>query len=493
MTDTDVERRQGTVPLAARPTPWLLLAAVTVVVVPLQTATRPLQDIDLYWHLLVGQEIIDGTAVGEAGRGWSFAPVPDTWVSTQWLSEVLFAWMHSGWGFTSFVVFRAVTTIIALGVLAAVTLHRRPPRAAVWPFALAGLALAMTAQDRSQQFTYLLAPLVGWWAVRLWHDGRLPRWWVVLPLVVLWSNLHGGWLILPMALGLAALARLVDQGLRDRRAWGALLFALLCPLAAAVAPSGFANAFAALRFSESTGAIGEWGKVEVWNWQSSALIGMTLLVVVAWARGRVRPSRGEIILALGLIAFGFQAWRSLTPAVLLLAPLVVGILARALGESDPVPTPVRHPMRRVLVTAAVVGAVLALGAAATQTPVVDPKIPVALLTRVADNPDPQRVLNTYNVAGPLLWFGGGPPHVTVGIDGRADRYGGAYIDSYTDGLVNARPGWEAQLDELAPTAAVLRVDEALAGVLVAQRDWVEVTREGRTVLLRAPGSTGWTP
>ena len=29
-------------------------------------------------------------------------------------------------------------------------------------------------------------------ALRLWRDGRLPRWWVVLPLVVVWANVHGG-------------------------------------------------------------------------------------------------------------------------------------------------------------------------------------------------------------------------------------------------------------------------------------------------------------
>ena len=84
--------------------------------------------------LLVGQEILHGTPVAEAGRGWSFAPVPDTWVSTQWLSEVLFARLNDVGGLAAFPVFRTVTAGLSRLVLAGVTLGRRPVRAGVWAF-----------------------------------------------------------------------------------------------------------------------------------------------------------------------------------------------------------------------------------------------------------------------------------------------------------------------------------------------------------------------
>ena len=74
-----------------RPVPFLALAAVVLLLVPLRAAVGPIRDIDLYWHLLVGQDILAGTSVVSAGHGWSFAPVPDTWVSTQWLAEIVFA------------------------------------------------------------------------------------------------------------------------------------------------------------------------------------------------------------------------------------------------------------------------------------------------------------------------------------------------------------------------------------------------------------------
>jgi hypothetical protein len=175
----------------------------------------------------------------------------------------------------------------------------------------------------------------------------------------------------------------------------------------------------------------------------------------------------------------------------MLAPVVVGTMARAIGDDDPLPAGTRQPLARVSAGIAAVGVALSLVLAVTQTPAVDPDIPQALLTKVRDNPQPQRVLNTYNISGPLLFFGGPPPHVLVAIDGRADRYGGEYIGKYTDTLMYARPGWEDMVDDLDPTAAVLRIDEPLAGALVAQRGWTEVAREGNTLILAAPGSTGW--
>jgi len=195
---------------------------------------------------------------------------------------------------------------------------------------------------------------------------------------------------------------------------------------------------------------------------------------------------------LGLLTFSVLAWRNLTPALLMLAPILTGTLARALGEPDP--TPAGAPRPRLARTSAVVvalGLVASLVMAAAQNPVVDPQMPRGLLAKVAATSSPQRVLNTYNVAGPLLWFGGRPPHVTVGIDGRSDRYGSEYATSYQDGLVQARPGWQVLFDQLHPTAALLGGAEALGPVLVAERGWVEVGREHGWVLLRAPDAPGW--
>lgn len=481
------------VPHAAdAPAPFLLLAAVAAVAALVRSAARPLNDIDLYWHLLVGRDILAGIPVGEAGRGWSFAPVPDTWVSTQWGAEVLFAWLYDRFGFTSFVVLRTVSVLVALVVLALTTLRGRPARAAAWPFAVAALALAATSQERSQQLSYALAPLVGWWALRLWRDGRAPRWWVVLPLTVVWANVHGGWVLLPLVLLLASVARVIDaRDLRDRAALVGAALAVGTVAAALVSPAGVDTVLAVVRFSSSTSLIAEWAPVRPLDGAAVPLDLMALTLVLCWALGRRRPTLGEVVLLLPIVAFGYTAWRSTTPACLVLAPLVAATLARAIGDGDPLPDGVRNRMAGASLAIAAAGAVLALCLAVVQSPAVNPNVPTELLARLHATTAPQRVLTTYNVAGPVLWFGGPPPHVVVGIDGRADRYGGDYLQRYAEDLVNAAPGWEDLFARLAPTAAVLEEQERLVDVLVQDRGWVEVTREDGYVLLRSPDAPGW--
>jgi hypothetical protein len=448
-----------------------------------------IRDIDLYWHLLVGDEIRSGTAISAAGHGWTFAPVPDTWVSSQWLSEVLLSWLHSVGGFHALVLFRVVTAAAALAMLAAVTLRGRPIRAGSFAFALGAVAIAVTTQERSQQITYILAPLVGWWAERLVCEGRLPRWYVVLPLTVVWANFHGGWILLPFVLALCAVARWTSHGMRDRPAAYAILLSAGCGLAAMVSPLGPANALTAITFSRAASAvIAEWGRVQLWADQGWMLGALLLLFILCWSRGRARPGNDELVLVVGVIAFGFLAYRDITPAVLVIAPTAGGAITRAFA---PQPVGQRPRLARTSFGVAAAGALIAVVVAVLPGQNLQGSLPVTLFQQIGRHPTPVRVLNTYNVAGPLLFFSGGPPHVKVGIDGRTDLYGAAYINTYMNTLLAAGPGWQWQFDQLNPDAALLYSNEALVGALQNERNWRVVDIQDGVVLLVPPKATGW--
>jgi len=316
----------------------------------------------------------------------------------------------------------------------------------------------------------------------------VPRAWVLLPLVVVWANVHGGWVLLPIALTLGALARVLDHGWRDRSAAAALMLAIGCTAMATISPSGLENITAVRRFAASTAIVLEWQRVSLDDVTVIPLVLIAATIIVAWARGRARPSRGEIVVVGVLLVFATLAWRNVTPSVLALTPIATGILSRALGEPDP--SRERPALARTTIALGAFGAVVGIVVSLAPQQVVDRSVPLGLLHTLAETTSEQRVLDNYNVSGPLLWFAGPPPHVVVGVDGRADRYGPAYLDRYLDTLA-ARAGWEVQVDALAPTAALLHRDDALVGVLVAQRHWVEVGREADYVLLHAPDAPGW--
>ena len=64
-------------------------------------------------------------------------------------------------------------------------------------------------------------------------------------------------------------------------------------------------------------------------YEALPFVALVVVVLVMWSRGRVRPSRGELLVVLGMTGFGLLAWRNVTPAMLLLG----GAFRNFLGNS----------------------------------------------------------------------------------------------------------------------------------------------------------------
>jgi hypothetical protein len=448
----------------------------------LGNALTELRDIDLYWHVLAGRELLEGLSPRELGQTWSFAPDPLPWTSTQWLAEILFAVLHDVAGWAGLAAFRVVTAAAAIAVLARTTLHGRPAALAGFPFLVAMVLIAFVSQERPQQFTFIGAAALGGVLVAGLVEGRLPRWWVLAPATTVWANVHGGWVLVPVVMGLVALAALVERGPRDpvlRRAVG---LAALGALAGCLTPSGPQGLLAPLRFSSAAELVNEWEAVRPTTALGWVSILMLVLFLVGWSASRMIP-RGELLVVVALLVFTWLAWRNLTPGMALLAPLAAHRLVLGFpGVGRPEP---RWSVPLGIASASAL-TVLALGVVAVADHLPRGEQPLELVSRIAQLPPGQRVLNDYNVAGAVLFFGG--DGVQVAIDGRTDRYGAQYIEDYT-GMLALRGDWEALLDRLDPTAALLHEDAALGHVLRSDRGWQQVGEVENGFVLLVPGDS----
>ncbi len=464
--------------------PFSAVLGAAVGALLLFVAIKPFRDPDLWWHLIAGQQLAAGIPPWELGADWSFAAdSATTWVSTQWLAEWLLHMLNEIGQWTSLAWFRALTTFVSISILAATTLRHRPVALAGFPFALATLALFVSAQVRPLQITYVgAAALSGVLLVGL-REGRTPRWWIPLPGTCIWANLHGGWVLAPAILVLVASGRVLDHGWADAAARRFLLLGLAAGLSGAVTPAGVQNITAVLRVSRAASeAIIEWQPTTPMSAGGYVSFVMLGLILLGWSRSARIPS-SEVVATLALLAFAWSAWRNLTPALLLLAPLVAQRLSEAfpnVGARDEPPWSV--PL----------GISLAIGltcvglVAANRAPLLPTqRLPIDLAAGLTRLPPEQRVLNAYNVAGVILYFG--PAGTRVAIDGRTDRYGEEFIDSYLS-MQHLSGDWELMLDQLNPTSAILQEDSALAHVLVSERGWREDGRGAGFVLLSVPSS-----
>ncbi|MEI6621965.1 MAG: hypothetical protein WCP28_08670 [Actinomycetes bacterium] len=473
-----------------------LLVGIALAAGALGTTAGPLRDVDVFWHVRLGNELLAGVSIYDVGRDWSYAPVDQPWVSTQWMIEILFSLLNTLFGWAGLVGYRAVTTAVALGTLVWACFPRArtvPTRtwSALVAFGLAVFTLLIFSQERPQQISFILLPLVGLWWLRATRDGVAPRWWAMLLLAAIWANCHGAWIMLPAALFLAAAGRLMDHGKSDP-ALRPLIYAFLASVVGGcVTPIGPLNLLSPVRFASTTDQITEWAPS---NMIAVTTLGLTIsavLLAIAWARGKSTPGRGEILYGVLIVLFGSAAARNVTPAVLMLAPLVAWRLGIAFAGPRIGPAPVE--LRKVAKPSVAVVAVIGLfmtGFLVATTPIVTTETkPLDLVARIAAAPAPQRVLNGYDISGLVLYYA--RPEVSrslvrVGIDGRADRYGSAYINRYLD-MERGRPGWEDTVSELNPTVALLPDRDALIPLLKA-RGWQINGEQTKHVLLTPPGA-----
>ena len=444
-----------------------------VVALTLAWAGGPLSDPDVWWHVKTGHYVLDHHAIPHTDP-WSFTAPHGSWVPTSWLSDVLFGLVDSAAGYAGL---RALRVLLALAVVVATWLLARrcarTTRGAELTTGLTVLALAPFLRERPQVLSLLL---VAWLALRVQRvlAGEMPK---ALPLVAVcwfWANLHGMWVLLPVAvLGAGVLAWCEDRA-RVPLAARCTTIALLCWLAVLVTPVGPRLAWWPWVVRRTAAPITEWQPTALTRGVGLPLLLLLAVIVVRWARSPGPVPWPRVVYAMTVVLFGLLAYRNVAPAALLLVPE----LARSIRPEQPEPVAV---MPRVGMVAVGLGlALAAVNLVISQS--VSGDQPVALVDRLADRGEEVRLLNQYDVGG--LVTGRASPPARVAIDGRTDIWSAHFVRRYVDGLGGG--DWRPLVDELSPDAALLRKDSEAARGLQLERRWRVIDRDGGWVLLEPP-------
>lgn len=532
----DRDRARGGAYLTRRPSlvagsrsPFVLLAVAAWVMVAI-SATRPLYDVDSYWHVLVGNDILNGSRFS-GDPGWTFGPA-NAWVTTQWASEVLMAGLHAAFGWGGLAVLALVCgalTLLTLARAATVTafdlgLPGVPP--SVWVVvSVIGFAIAGDLQERPASISYVFLAVLAVLAHTALRTGVWRRWWVMGAFTCLWAQFHGYWVLVAVCVAVVFVLRAATY--RRFAGWVHVVWLGAVTSAAGVlSPAGLYGLVAPVRFKEAAGPfIEEWGPSSIQQASFVALLAVAAFTLAALtaptghltdstapspadspagaqtetpgtSEGGVSPASGDYryrVTAACWVAlwvtFGCLAFRNVTPALILIAPVAIRAAATT------APTWATRARATSLTSTVAILALIGGGALATTRVVTGPSLPTWTpyaayehLNGLAPDPGapgtPVRVLNYYDVGGQTLALTGS--HVQVAIDGRADRYGSDVLSDYAD-LMSLRPGWEITLDAYDPDYVLTQNTSPL---LVALRDrgWEPVTSEA-TYSLWAPPAT----
>lgn len=479
-----------------------------------------LGDGDTGWHIRTGEWILSHGRVPREDL-FSFTKTGQPWFAWEWLWDVIFAWLHQRWGMATVV----VGSVMVIGLTSALIFRLAQRKSgnplialAVTFLAMAGSAIHFLA--RPHLFT-LLFTVVFYSILERAREAGTPRarllFWLPA-LTVLWTNLHGGWFVGVVLVGVYAAGELA-QGLFGaqegdwraaiRRATPYAVTALLC-LAASLAgpytyhlhvhiweyltdsyqrahiqemmPISFQNP--AARYFEIMLLAG--GGACLWHLRRKRFTECLLLVLFAHA-GLIASRNIPIfaIVAAPVLALAAAEWfRTLedAPVSRWLRNLARGL--RGMSERVGLLERVRRThLVTALALALLIAVLYAPAPPADFRPRFDGKAFPAKALASLGGPQAQGRIFTSDQWGDYLIYNR-YPDIQVFIDGRSDFYGSKFVKKYLD-IVNVKYTWQKYLNEYGVNTVLLPTDAPLAGALKESSRWHVVYDDGDAIVFRA--------
>lgn len=482
MITTAVSREVGRSTLRAAGA-WRWLLAVPILAyafaVPFLSPTDP----DYWWHARTGQFIAETGTIPRVDD-YSFTVLGQPWVSHEWLSDLLMFHIARQFGYGGVA---ALFGLVGLATLALVrlTCHRygAGPVIAACVCGWALLMMQPSVNARPQMFTMLLLALFVWLLTR-YQAGDQRALWPLPPLMALWVNLHGGYLIGLVFLGLAfagaGIHWLADR--RGRAPWPLLAATVLAFAASLLTPHGLD----ALRYpltyvgheNASLQFVAEWRSPDFHQALFFPFAASLLLALALGLGGTVGPT--AIFWVLTVAFMGLQSVRHIPLYAIVATPLIAARLAATVVAAPTVSARTRRLVRfGVGVLALVLPLLLLAGglvASAERGWQVGPApsvagYPAAGVEYLRTTAPEGRLFNEYRWGGYLI--AELYPERRVFIDGRADPFGDALIAQYRDTAL-ARPGWQQRLDAWQIDLILVDKEGPLATALRDAPDWREV-------------------
>ena len=454
-----------------------LLTGAGVYVLLLGAGNLLLRDTDTYWQVTIGQWIIDNRTVPTVDvYSWTMRGQP--WISTQWLAQVLLAASVTLAGWTGPVVLAAAAIATTFALLARFIGQRL---AATPTLVLLCAALALMVPHLLARPHVLAMPVmvgfVGGLVAAMDRRGTPSLW--LLPLMALWANLHGGF-VLGLALIGAGALDVVWHARPDVRLslflkWFA--FGLAALIAACLTPYGWESLLAArriLNLGQALALIGEWRAANFGDPGPLELIVLGGIGLALWRGVTLPPMR--IVLVLGFVLMALGHVRN-AEVLALLAPLMLAApLAAQIGYSDGDIGPSRMTLAGLILI--LVSGTFMFASAHPFQPHVSgsPVAAVQELKRLGVT----RVLNDYDFGGYLIANGVAPY-----IDGRTELYGEAMMVAHNNFSGAAKPDdlFRLLADERVE-ATLLRKQSAATTLLDHLDGWRKVYADDLAVIHR---------
>jgi hypothetical protein len=476
-----------------------LVPALLVFALIALRAQSLMSDGDTYLHIAAGQWMWAHHAIIYTDP-FSYTLLGHPWLTHEWLSEVVMAivfGLGSWQALDLLFAFAAAATAFLLA--RALLRYLNPiPAAVIQQLALVCIFPHLLMRPHALALPLLIAWTYGLLIAR--DEKRGPHL-ALLPLMVLWANLHGSFVVGLFLVAVFGLEAAVEAGKTWRQAlrpW--LVFGVGATIAAALTPHGLAGLIFPFQLAASPALL------RIWEWQSSTFPRVTPLEVFLLATFllfMLRPTRVPLVrllLFLLLVHMTLEHRRHLD----VLATVGPMVLARSIADAlnSGARTAIDSPKVKRQALLAPIATVLAflliagIRLVVPEVPADSSVTPRAALNHVPATLAQRPVFNDEINSGYLIFRG-----IRPFIDMRAEMYGPDYTANYAKVIQPDRHAMESTFSKYNVSWTILTPDnpaneilDVLPGWRVLYKDAFAVVRvRGDSQDLTSAGSRAATP
>jgi hypothetical protein len=497
----------------------LIFVAILGVLLSTPLSVKLLGDAGIGWHVRTGQQILATHAIPRVDS-FSVSMQGRPWFAWEWLYDVVAGWLESVAGLNGVVWFTGVVIAATFAWLFRLLVARGTDF-----FVTLGLTLLAASAGtihflaRPHVVSWLLT--LAWFGILVSEErgwgARKRRLWMLPLLMVLWVNVHGGFLVGFVLLGIfwagavwewwtakeARIEEVLQKFAAARRIKDLTLVGVVCVLTSLVNPYGWKLHEHIYRYLTNRFLMDHIEEFQSPNFHGIAqkCFGLLILItLVAFGmptllrkKREVRvgqPHVSEMLTVLFAVYAGLYASRNIPVAAMLLA-MVVGPRLNEIPfvrEFSQRMAAVETGMRGHVwaVSAVVITFLIALnGGRVGSNQVMDAHFdPARMPVKAVD------FLKQQKSDGPIFspdYWGGYLiyrfyPEARVVVDDRHDLYGEEFFKSYLK-MWRVEGGWKEFLQDHPVQSLVLPQNAALTNALIENSKWKEVYRDETAVVL----------
>jgi hypothetical protein len=447
-----------------------------------------LGDADTGYHIRAGEYIIDNLKVPHHDM-FSFIQPPIPWTAHEWLSEIIYALVHQGWGLSGIVVGHAL--VIATVFLLLFKFMRSSGISILLAALLVALAVSVSTIHwlaRPHIFSFLFTLI--WYVILDTYQYKKKNYLYVLPvLMIVWVNLHGGFLAGFLLFGIYITGNLLKAIFKREERQEArgrfrvlLLFTALTLGVSLLNPKGYDILLFPFRLTANKFIMDHVNEFLSPNFHTATRFEyMLLLMIVIFGISRLRLNPIEAMLVLLFTHMSLYSARYIPLYAIILCPIIgkrIDSLLEELREKRLVKRFLDLSERAARTDSlirwdfwpllAVVFSVFLLSTGRIEFGFAEKNLPVDAVKFIKKEKIPGRMFNNDEFGDYIIYAAW--PEYKVFFDGRSDMYGVERMKEYFK-VTRLETGWDEVLNEYDINWFMYPAKSALSTFLLQRDDW----------------------